>query len=459
MTTSASIAEAGSADERPPFRVAPEAISVLESLWHAGHGAYLVGGGVRDSYLGLQVVDWDVATDARPEQILAIFPGSTYKNRFGTVLAQGLEITTFRRDHRYADHRRPERVTFSEDVYEDLARRDLTINAIAWGRRGPDSKPRELDPADGRGDLEDRLVRAVGAPERRFDEDALRLLRAIRIAARLDFTIEPITYAAMTEHARDISWVSEERVATEVRRMLAGPTPSRAFHMLLETGILAATLPELAALADQPETATTSSTATRLDHALATLDSARITAPGQERLALAALLHPLGVDLAGTVLERLRVSGRDSDAILRIIETLPADYRPDWSDANVRRDMRRVGADLLDDLLLLRQAHVDASSDAAAAALDDELRARIHAQRAAAAPLTLGELAVDGRDVRDTLGLPESPAIGRILDRLLEDVIADPSLNQRMTLLTRANLILDEQTLRVAGTARPSGIR
>ena len=160
-----------------------------------------MGGGVRDALLGLPVSDWDVATDARPERILKVFPGGTYENRFGTVLARGLEITTFRREHRYADHRRPDSVTFSDDIYEDLARRDLTINAIAWGRRGPAMAARLVDPADGQGDLRAHLVRAVGDPSRRFDEDALRLLRVVRIAAKLDFAIEPVTWAAMVTHA------------------------------------------------------------------------------------------------------------------------------------------------------------------------------------------------------------------------------------------------------------------
>ena len=242
------------ATEGPPFAVEPEVIDVLATLWRAGHGAYLVGGGVRDALLGVAVSDWDIATDARPERILRLFPGSSYMNRFGTVLARHHEITTFRRDHRYADHRRPDSVTFSQDIFEDLARRDLTINAIAWGRRGPDGATRVVDPADGQGDLRAQLVRAVGDPDRRFDEDALRLLRAVRIAARLDFTIEPMTRAAMTAHAADIEYVSEERLGSEIRRMLSADMPSRAFRLLQETGILRTTLPELEALAaDDPE--------------------------------------------------------------------------------------------------------------------------------------------------------------------------------------------------------------
>lgn len=448
-TTSASIAERRVADELPPFPVEPEAMAVLHKLWSAGHAAYLVGGGVRDALLGLPPREWDVATDAIPERILTIFPGGTYENQFGTVLARGMEITTFRRDHRYADHRRPERVTFSQDVYEDLARRDLTINAIAWGRRGLDEMPRLLDPADGRGDLEARLVRAVGDPGRRFDEDALRLLRAVRIAAHLDFSIEPITRAAMQAHALDISWVSKERIGREIRAMLSEPVPSRAFRIMDETGLLETTLPELAALRDaalSEAEATTSAAMSRLDHALATLDAVAARVPGGERLRLAALLHVLDGAHHRHILERLRVSGRATDSIGRLIEMLARDYSPSWDDAAVRRYMQATGAELLDDLMLLVEAHVEALGDAAAVARASELRGRIEAQRRASVPLTLADLAIDGAELRDTLGIPEGPTIGIILSELLEDVVDDPSLNERMTLLTRASLILDALT-------------
>ena len=291
------------ASDDPPFPVAAAALAVLGTLWHAGHGAYLVGGGVRDALLGLPVSDWDVATDARPERCLRIFPGSSYQNRFGTVLARGIEVTTFRRDHRYADHRRPDSVTFSSDIFEDLARRDLTINAIAWGRRGPEAGDRLVDPADGQGDLQARLVRAVGDPDRRFDEDALRLLRAVRIAARLEFDIEPVTLDAMRAHAADIAWVSEERIGAEVRRMLDAPSPSRAIRLMREAGILGATLPELDALPVDD-----------LEQTLAALDAVVRAGPADERLSMAALLAPVGPAAARTALERLRVGSRDAAA-------------------------------------------------------------------------------------------------------------------------------------------------
>ena len=369
--------------DQPSFPVHPDVIEVLEVLWANGHGAYLVGGAVRDAILGLPVSPsgGDITTDARPDRILQLFPGSTYENHFGTVLARGHEITTFRRDHRYADHRHPERITFSDDVYEDLARRDLTINAIAWGRRGPDAPARELDPADGRSDLDARLVRAVGDPSRRFDEDALRLLRAIRIAARLDFTIEAATHAAMSAHAQDIEWVSEERIGGEIRRMLREPMPSRAFRLMDETGILATTLPELAGLKAAPSgsarEAYRADRGSAFDQALASMDVVMARSGGQERPVVAALLHPLGATTARAILERLRFGSRDTEAICRLIELLPFDDRADQSDADVRRFMRDVGPATLDALLVLRNVHAEATGDAAALERIDRLTARI----------------------------------------------------------------------------------
>lgn len=417
----------------PPFDVDPGAMEALASLWRAGHGAYLVGGGVRDALLGLEVGDWDIATDAVPERILAIFPGSTYQNRFGTVLARDLEITTFRREHRYADHRRPDMVVFSDDVYEDLARRDLTINAIAWGRMGPEADGRLVDPADGQGDLQAGLVRAVGDPARRFDEDALRLLRAVRIAARLGFQIEPLTWQAMQAHAADMEYVSADRIGSEVRRMLAASSPSRAFRLLRDSGILAATLPELAGTANP-------------DAALEALDRASAAQPDNERLALAALLGQLSRSDVRRTLDRLRLPGRSRAMIVELVVAARAAYTRGWNDADVRRYLGRVRAELIDDLLVLRRAR--AGGDEAALLLEAELAERVATELADGSPLTLAQLAVDGRDLCDTLGLAESPTIGTILARLLADVVEDPALNTRDTLLTRAGHMLDDTPIR-----------
>jgi tRNA nucleotidyltransferase/poly(A) polymerase len=428
--------------ERPPFAVEPEVMAVLEILWRNGHAAYLVGGAVRDALLGLPGSDWDVATDARPERIVQLFPGATYENRFGTVLARGLEITTFRRDHHYADHRRPDSVTFSDDVYEDLARRDLTINAIAWGSRDLVTPARLVDPADGQGDLRARLVRAVGDPSRRFEEDALRLLRAVRIAARLRFTIEPVTRAAMEAHAADVAWVSEERVGAEVRDMLAIDQPSRAFRLLLQTGILAGVLPELGTGPPPGEGHPWSPERDAFERTLGTLDAVAELAPGQVRLAWAALLAEVQPDAARACLARLRVGGQDRDAIVRLIAASHVEAVATQSDADVRRFMSALPPELLDDLLLLRQARASVRGGTFTE-LEAGLRTRILAQREAGVALSLDALAIDGHDLQAAMGIPEGPLIGRILERLLADVIEDPSLNRRGTLLTRAGLMLD----------------
>jgi tRNA nucleotidyltransferase (CCA-adding enzyme) len=426
-------------DERPPdLRIAPIALAVLERLWAEGHAAVVVGGAVRDLLLGLPIVDWDVATDARPERVLAIFPDGVYENRFGTVSVGDVQITTFRRDHRYADHRRPESVTFTEDAFEDLARRDLTINAIAWGRIRPGSRARAVDPADGMSDLRSGIVRAVGDPDARFDEDALRMLRAVRIAAQLGFTVEPRTRHAIGVHSPDVAWVSEERTSHEVRLMLVSPHPVEAIRLLRDTGILGVILPELATrLADDADAETW----------LEMLARVTAAAPGDERLALAGLVADLGgecpgggtdvpspIDPRDAVLARLRVAQRDAAAIARIVEAAREPYASAWSDADVRRHLARTRPELAIDALILRSA-LAASGGSEAVALAAELRARSEVELAARRPLALADLAIDGDVLREALGLPEGPAIGELLARSLEAVIEEPSRNDRATLV------------------------
>jgi tRNA nucleotidyltransferase/poly(A) polymerase len=414
-------------------------MAVLERLWDNDQAAYLVGGGVRDALLGLPVTDWDVATDARPERIMEVFPGGSYRNRFGTVSAEGLEITTFRRDHRYADHRRPESVTFSRDVHEDLARRDLTINAIAWGGPPRAGGPGFVDPFEGRGDLAARIVRAVGEPDERFEEDALRPLRAIRIATRLDFSIEPGTRSAIVAHAQDVAWVSAERIAGEVRRMLAVRKPSRAIELLRETGILAVILPELLETQQPVERAPEAP----LARSLVELDIVVTGRAGDERLALAALFGQVGAATARGALERLRFPSRQTELVCALIDAVSVPYAAGWSDADVRRYMARLPAGLIEDVIMLRGARA-AGAIGSDPAREEELATRMREQAASEPPLALSDLAVDGRDLQVSLGLPEGPLIGTILERLLDEVLEEPSLNDRHALLARAQgLVVD----------------
>lgn len=439
----------------PPFLVHPDAWLVLERLWSAGHAGYLVGGAVRDALLGRVTHDWDVATDAHPETILGLFPEGEYENRFGTVLAHGVEITTFRRDHHYPDHRRPASVTFTDSVVEDLVRRDFTVNAMAWGRAAG-SRPDEaglVDPSDGQADLRARLLRAVGEPAARFDEDALRLLRAARIAAAVGLTIEPATLAAMRRHADDVRWVSGERVGSELRRMVEAAIPSGAFRIMADTGLLRPVFPELADQIGIPQARLPGQDC--FDHTLDTLDAAAILDPGDERLLLSALLHDtgkpgtmdrehfhghetVGAVFAEALLTRVAYPRREARTIGRIIRGHMFAYTPDWTDAVVRRFMRRVGPDIVDDVLRLRRADNVGSGWPPDDGGVEVLRARIAEQRAAGAPLAVADLAVDGADVIEAVGRAGGPWLGELLEQLLDSVIGDPRRNTRHQLLVDA---------------------
>lgn len=437
---------------QPPFPVDAEARHVLSTLWEHGHAAFLVGGGVRDGLLGRATVtdNWDLSTDATPDELLALFPNGTYQNRFGTVLVtRAVEVTTFRRDHRYGDHRRPDEVTFTSDPAEDLARRDFTVNAIAWGRAA-DAEPAFLDPTGGRRDLHDGLLRAVGDPDTRFDEDALRMLRAARLAAQVGLRIEAGTLAAISRHAADVRLVSPERVGAELGCILNTSVPSVGLRILQETGLLAAILPPLARQRGLGQDKIPGHDL--WDHTLLAVDTAAQLRPADARLAMAALLHDAGKPetfadghfighaaaggaIARGWLSRIAYPSRDAEHVARLIEEHMFEYSPLWSDAAVRRFMRRVGMDLIDDLIALRQADNVGSGNPADAGHLAELRARVEAQREGHAPLALADLAVDGSDLLAELGGSPGPWLGRLLDRLLESVVNDPARNTRQRLL------------------------
>jgi tRNA nucleotidyltransferase (CCA-adding enzyme) len=450
-----------------PANVPAAVLRILETLWSSGHAAYLVGGGVRDSLLGRAVTDWDVATDALPETTLGLFPGSAYKNRFGTVTIGGqpptAEVTTFRRDHRYANHRRPDSVTFTDSLEEDLARRDFTVNAIAWGRAGDgDAQARDpdwADPTGGMADLDAGSLRAVGDPAVRFDEDALRLFRAARLAAQLCFEIEPATRAAMSTTAETARWVSSERVGAEMSKMIAADPPSRAFEILAETGVLEHSLPELAAQRGVPQDKVTGHDL--WGHAMATVDAAARIAPAGDPshpsrpLRLAALLHDIGkpptfadghfighdeegARMADTLLTRLAYPRREIDEVVKLVRLHMFSYERRWSGAAVRRFIRRAGRDLVHELLNLRRADNIGSGLPPDAGHVDELEARVDAELEAGSPLTLRELAVNGDDLITELGIKPGPQVGELLERLLGSVIADPARNSRERLLAEA---------------------
>jgi tRNA nucleotidyltransferase (CCA-adding enzyme) len=450
----------GSAFDLPALPAAPR--RVLETLLAAGHEAVLVGGCVRDLLRGEVPGDWDVATSAPPAEVSALFPGSSWENRFGTVTLPGapsVEVTTYRSESGYADRRRPDEVTFHGSLRDDLARRDFTINAIAWLPDAPEaSAGRLVDPFGGIDDLRRGRIRAVGDPLARVAEDALRILRGVRFALRFGFAIDPATEAALAAAAPTTTGLSAERVRDEIHRLLDDPAirPTLAFAHWEKLGLLAALLPELAALRGIPQAKPLAGDA--LDHSLRTAEA---LAPADPVLRVAGLLHDVGkaptrsaghfighevvgARMAEAAMRRLRFGADEVARVREVVRHHMFDYDPAWTDAAVRRFIRRVRPDRLDDLFALREAdNVASGSGEPQDGGLSELRARIADQRSA--PIATHHLAIDGHDLQRELGMEPGPQMGRVLDRLMEAVLDEPELNDRATLLRLARATTEER--------------
>jgi tRNA nucleotidyltransferase (CCA-adding enzyme) len=432
--------------------------AVARRLHDAGFQAHLVGGGVRDMLLGRPPADFDLATDARPEKVLEIF-GRSFAIPTGlqhgtvTVLTgsdpatrRSVEVTTFRGEGAYLDGRRPSSVTYVSTLDEDLSRRDFTMNAIAL-------EPLTgaiADPFDGRADLARKLVRAVGDPLARFREDGLRPMRAVRQAAQLGFDVEPATEGAIALALDVFAKVSAERVRDELLKLLASPRPSVGLALMHRTGLLGAVLPELLEGVGCAQNRYHKHDV--FGHTLAVVDATR----GDAIVRLGALLHDVGKprarqpregapgeysffnheyvgkDMADAIGRRLKLSTADRARVVAIVEHHMFFYKPEWTDGTVRRFVKRVGSDTLGALFALREGDVlGRGFDEDPERELGELKRRIAEVAASDAALRVTDLAINGQDVMRVLGVPPGREIGVILERLLELVLDDPSLNTR----------------------------
>ncbi len=396
----------------PRIQVDPGAAAILAALAAAGQKAYLVGGCVRDSLAGRTPQDWDICTGARPEEVMALFGEKRCIPtglQHGTVTVKqngGLyEVTTFRVEEGYSDGRRPDHVAFVADVRADLARRDFTINAMAY-------HPAEglIDPFNGQGDLlVRRVVRAVGDPVRRFGEDGLRILRFYRFGAQEELSLDPATDAAARAGRDRLACVSAERIWQELYKLLAAPRPGR----WMPAAILDRLLPELRA-EEMPA---------RYRESLRAVDAL----PPDPLARLAALLAPAGPAEAEQALARLRCSGAQAGTV----RTLVKESGLPLSGESPRRQARRVLARLdpadAARLFALRQAQ---TGEAGFAALADAAQALL----AEGACCRTGQLAVNGRDLL-ALGVRPGPAVGRLLAAALDQVIEEKLPNDRAALL------------------------
>jgi tRNA nucleotidyltransferase (CCA-adding enzyme) len=389
----------------------------------SGQRAWVVGGCVRDVLMGRAAKDWDLATTARPEEVIGLFrrvvPTGIQHGTVTVILAGvGYEVTTLRGEGAYSDGRRPDSVHFVGTIEEDLARRDFTINAIAYDPL----EDRLVDPWGGLEDLERRIIRAVGEPSARFGEDGLRALRAARFAATLELSLDPATEAAIPGALDTFAKVSPERVLAEWEKATGAPSPSRAFSVMQRTGMLARTAPM-----------TSSLDAAAFALALRRMDLVR----PDLALRVGALLRDTRAPRAELEawLRGLRFSNPDRDRVL----SLCAETHPPLTSAMPAADRRRLLSSRGTDTVA---AWVElASADARARGAVDEaapFAAQVQADLVARVPLTTRDLAVTGHDLMKELALPPGRELGKLLEALLACVLQDPTENERGRLLAHA---------------------
>jgi tRNA nucleotidyltransferase (CCA-adding enzyme) len=449
--------------QRGPDRVDLTAVprgvfDLSERLRAHGKRAWVVGGCVRDLLLGRGVNDWDIATDARPPELLRIFPGAIptgIEHGTVTILKQRhhYEVTTLRGEGTYSDGRRPDWVEFVDEITADLARRDFTVNAIAVDPL--DGKV--IDPFDGRGDLARGVLRAVGDPRERFAEDGLRVLRAARFVATLELTLDPATEAAVRPTLDTYRKVAHERVRDEWMKAMKARQPSRAFEVMRRTGILEVTCPELLEGVGMEQNKWHAFDVWR--HGLECMDACA----ADPILRLAALLHDVGkprtrawsdktadyvfydhdrvgAEIAEPIAARLRLSNDDRARVVSLVRHHLFHYSEGWTDAAVRRWIRRVGRERVEDLYVLNDADVRAKGRDFEADLAALAALKAHAARvlSSGAALSARDLKINGHDLMRELGLPPGRVIGEILEALLDAVIADPAVNEPAALLALA---------------------
>ncbi len=472
---------------RPPFHynkgmkiaVPEEVAKTAKALAEAGFEAYLVGGCVRDMLADREPKDWDLATDAKPPEIQRVFPDTVYENDFGTVGVKTesedpklrvVEVTTYRIEGKYTDKRHPDEVRFATTIGEDLARRDFTVNALAMGLAGD-----VIDPYGGRRDLKEKIIRAVGDPEARFGEDALRLMRAVRFAVDLGFEIELNTRRAIEKLAGGLESVAKERIQGELSKILMAPDAARGVMLLEELDLLRYVLPELREGLGVGQNL--HHIYSVFEHNIRALDYTARQGYSLE-VRMAALLHDvgkprskagdgvkstfyqheyIGARMALRALDRLRYPKDFVEAVAHLVRSHMFYYNVgDVSERGVRRFLARVGPETVPDLLKVREA--DRIGSGVPKAVPYKARHLMFMiEKVKNDPISPKMLKVTGDDVMAALALPQSPRVGWILAALLEEVLDDPAKNDREALMARMKGLgaMDDAALRaLAAKAR-----
>lgn len=432
---------------------------IISKLEEAGYEAYAVGGCVRDSILGRNPADWDITTSAMPNEVKKLFKATIDTGiQHGTVTVMlnhvGYEVTTYRIDGEYTDHRRPDQVSFTRNLSEDLKRRDFTINAMAYN-----NSKGLVDLYGGTEDLRNKIIRCVGDPDERFDEDALRIMRAVRFAAQLGFSIDEATRKAVKSHVKDLKNVSVERIETELTKLLLSDNPEE-IEELYDLGISSVILPEF----DRCMETEQNTPYHKFDvghHIIEVLKNV----PKTKTLRYAALFHDIGkpevrttdekgVDhfkghnevsskMAEKILRRLKMDNATIQDVCKIVYWHDYGISGDIRKNTLRKALNKMGPEYFDAYIIIRKADMLGQSDykekEKEQVLEDIIRMHdeiILSQDA----LSLKDLKIGGQDLIK-LGVKKGPVMGEILKALLERVMDDPELNEREKLV---NLVKNE---------------
>lgn len=441
----------------------PEQVNfMINTLNRAGFEAYAVGGCVRDSMMGREPDDWDITTDASPQQVKKLFRRTVDTGiRHGTVTVligkNGYEVTTYRIDGEYEDNRHPKQVTFTKSLEEDLKRRDFTVNAMAY-------HPKEglVDLFDGVGDMEKKCIRCVGDPRERFSEDALRIMRGVRFCAQFGYGMEKKTRQAARELSETLERISAERIRVEMVKLLVSPNPDY-LRTAWELGITKIVLPEFDTCMETPQH-NPHHCYNVGEHTLESLRQIR----ADKVLRLTMLLHDIGKPLTRTtdengkdhfkkhpresarlargILQRLKFDNDTLHRVCRLVEyhDWAIDLKEDVNIATVRRLIAKIGEDAFPDMFEVNRADMLAQSDYIRdikIKKQERLEALYREIRENGQCLTLKDLAVNGRDLLEK-GLKPGKGLGEILHRMLEDVLEDPAHNEKEYLLHHLNQYL-----------------
>jgi len=442
------------------FKIPTEIVNIAGNLQKAGYQTHLVGGCVRDLIIGREPKDWDITTDAKPEEIQRIFPDNVYENKFGTVGVKTsskeeklkiVEITTFRLEGKYTDKRHPDEIKFAKTVEEDLARRDFTINAIVL-KLTKEIADEIIDPFNGQQDIKNKIIRTVGNPNERFNEDALRLMRAARFATELNFEIEEKTSEAIKKESGLLEAIAKERIRDELIKILMVKNAATGIQLLENLNLLRYVAPELREGIDIGQNK--HHIYNVWEHNLRALDYAAKKNYSLE-IRFSALLHDVakpqtkagegldstfynheivGAKMAARVLDRLHFPKALAEKIIHLVRYHLFYYNVgEVTEAGVRRFLNRIGPENVDDFIKLREA--DRIGSGVPKAVPYKLRHLLFMiDKVKRDPISPKMLKVNGENVMRILKIVPGPKIGRILSILLDEVIEEPMKNEKENL-------------------------